>query len=69
MKHKNGKWNKALIIGLLLYGIMFLDIIINTVIAHVSNDGVPRITNALMVGPIVLILYLLVVRLFWVRCL
>ena len=53
MKFTNGKWNKNLLVGILLYCIMALDIIINTVIAQVTNNGVSRITNALMIGPIV----------------
>lgn len=54
MKNSNGKWNKPLAIGVLLYGVMLLDIVVNTAIAHISNNGVSRITNAPMVGPFVI---------------
>lgn len=53
MKYKNGKWNKVLMFGIMIYIVMLLDIIINTAIAHISNDGVSRITNAIMIGPVV----------------
>lgn len=53
MKYANGKWNKAMVTGVLLYTFMLLDIIINTAFAHISNGGVSRITNALLIGPIV----------------
>lgn len=43
-----------MVIGVLLYCLMLLDIFINTGIAHISNGGISRITNAIMVGPIVL---------------
>ena len=42
-----------MVIGSLMYCFVLLDILINTIIAHVSNSGVSRITNAITLGPIV----------------
>lgn len=53
MKFTNGKYNKALVIGIILYCVAALDITINTLIAHIANDGLSKITNAIMVGPFV----------------
>lgn len=53
MKYANGKINKALVIGVILYCVAFLDIAVNTIIAHLSNNGTSVITNAIMIGPFV----------------
>lgn len=53
MRCSNVKHSKVLINGVVLYCIMILDILINTIIAHTTNDGASRITNAVMIGPIV----------------
>lgn len=53
MKYANGKRNRPLTIAVLLYGVMLLDIMINTAIAHITNNGISRISDAIMVGPLV----------------
>ncbi|MDL2310758.1 hypothetical protein LJC13_02125 [Peptostreptococcaceae bacterium OttesenSCG-928-C18] len=54
MKDTNKKDSNSIIIGIVLYVIAISDIIINTLIAHFFNNGVPKISNSIIVGPLVI---------------
>lgn len=54
MRENNKKKNGLLTASAIFYTIFALDVIVNTVLAHLINEGQPMVSPTVMLGPIVL---------------
>ena len=54
LKYKNGRYNKALVTGTVLFLIALAALVFNTLSAHLMNGGTPLVHPSIMIGPIVL---------------
>ena len=54
LKYQNGQYNKALVTGTVLFLVAIAALIVNTLVAHLMNGGVPLVRPNIMIGPLVL---------------